>query len=263
MGDVGNDGDNVDERLWDKDDDLEDVRIHSIKLCSWCRDLMHYIFRFGCLQKQELGDSQSKAETKDITNPEYDQGNNDRSDSEQADDLKNGQKDAKETESPDEGVLEENNLPQEDEYQDELPSNDLEEGQNNLELPSDMEIEDGKNDELNEAMNEDEGVEEEIEEQVASIHEENTQSDAEGHNSEDIVDIPVDDLNAKSEEHSAEAEAGGSKDNIDDRGTPFGDGNQSLIDQECVFLELCLYSFCILETSVHVYYFAILTDYLY
>lgn len=239
MGDVGNDGDNVDERLWDKDDDLEDVRIHiAIKFCSWCRDLRHHIFRVGCLQEQELGDSQSKAETKDITNPEYDQGNNDRSDSEQADDLKTGQKDAKENESQDEGALEENNLPQEDE----LPSNHLEEGQNNLEFPSDMEMDDGKSDDLNEALNEDEGIEEEIEEQGASIHEENTQSDAEGHSSEDIVDIPVDDLNAKSEEHSAEAEAGGCKDNIDDRGAPFGDGNQSLIDQECVFLDRCLYS---------------------
>eukprot|EP00890_Picochlorum_soloecismus_P003681 jgi/Picsp_1/4313/NSC_01821-R1_type a von willebrand factor domain-containing protein len=206
MGDVGNDGDNVDERLWDKDDDLDD--------------------------KQELGDSQNKAEAKDTTNPEYDQGKNDRSDSEQDDDLKADQNDVKENESKDDGVLEADNLLHEEEYRDELPANHLEVEQNNLEFPSEMEIDDVNIEELNDSPNADEGVEEEIEEQGASIHEENTQSDAEGQNSEDLVDIPVDELNAKSEEHSAEGDAGEDKDKFDDRGSPIGDGNQSLMDQE-------------------------------
>jgi len=133
--------------------------------------------------------------------------------------------------------LEADNLLHEEEYRDELPANHLEVEQNNLEFPSEMEIDDVNIEELNDSPNADEGVEEEIEEQGASIHEENTQSDAEGQNSEDLVDIPVDELNAKSEEHSAEGDAGEDKDKFDDRGSPIGDGNQSLMDQEYVFLD--------------------------
>jgi len=164
--------------------------------------------------------------------PEYDKGNNDRSDSEHRESLEDGQTDGEESENKDEGALEEDNLLQEEEYQDDLPGNLLETEQNILELPNEMEIDDVNIEDTNQATNGDEEVEEEMEEHGASSHEENTQSDAEGQNSEDIFDTPVDEINAKAEKSSTESNAREYKDKIDDVGTTDRDGSQSLVDQK-------------------------------